>query len=87
MTMPVLLFRPEQSQLSGEGNVIGLAAALPRPPQYQVLPGGHFVFVDTCLPVQDAAAPEWCRDPIGVDHEAVHASVQSMIAKFFAENL
>lgn len=87
VTMPVLLFRPEQSRLPGDQNAVGLATALPRSPRYHVLPGGHFVFVDVCRPLAQAAAAEWCSDPPGVDRAAVHADLESTITKFFAENL
>eukprot|EP01037_Dinobryon_pediforme_P029350 gene29350-32953_t len=87
VTMPVLLFRPEQSKLSGDGNAIGLAAALPRAPQYQTLPGGHFVFVDVCPPVLQSEAAEICSDPPGIDRAHVHAGIESMLAAFFGKHL
>ncbi|MBF9265531.1 alpha/beta hydrolase family protein [Paracidovorax cattleyae] len=87
VTMPVLLFRPQQSQLSGDGNAAGLAAALPHAPQYQTLPGGHFVLIDICPPVLQAEAAEVCTDPQGVDRAAVHAAIESTIAAFFGKHL
>jgi predicted dienelactone hydrolase len=87
VSMPVLLFRPEQSKLSGAVNTIGLATALPHPPKYQTLPGGHFVIVDICSPAVQAEAPEICSDPPGVDRAAVHTEIETKILKFFRENL
>lgn len=86
VTMPVLLFRPTQSDL-GEGNARGLTAALPRPPQVQTVPGGHFIFADVCSPAEQSAAPEICQDPQGVDRATVHAGIEARLAKFFRDNL
>lgn len=83
VTMPVLLFRPDQSALPGEPNAFGLAAALPQPPQYQTVPGGHFIFTDVCEPFLQTAAPEVCQDPAGVDRAAVHGVIEAWVAKFF----
>jgi len=85
--MPVLLIRPEQSKLSGEGNADTLALTLPVPPLYQKISGGHFVFADPCTPSQKTASPEVCLDPSDVDRAAVHAGVESMVTKFLAEKL
>ena len=41
LTMPVLLYRAEHSDLRPEGNIFALAAALPRPPRQESVPGGH----------------------------------------------
>jgi predicted dienelactone hydrolase len=87
VTMPVLLFRPDHSELPGEENTAGFATALPRPPLYQTVPGGHFIFVDVCTSALQARAPEACRDPSGVDRAAVHAGVEAHLAKFFHDNL
>lgn len=87
VAMPVLIFRPDQSELPGDGNAIGLAAALRRPPQYQTVPGGHFIFVDVCAPFMKSAAPEVCQDPPGIDRATVHAGIEAKIATFFHDNL
>jgi pimeloyl-ACP methyl ester carboxylesterase len=87
VTIPVLLFRPDQSVLPGEGNAFGLAAALPHPPQYQTVPGGHFIFVDVCAPFLQSSAPEACQDPPGVDRAALHVGIEAQIAQFFHDNL
>jgi predicted dienelactone hydrolase len=87
VTMPVLLFRPDQSALPGEGNAFGLAVTLPHPPQYQTVPGGHFIFADVCAPFLQSSAPEVCLDPPGVDRAAIHIGLKEQIAKFFHDNL
>lgn len=87
VTMPVLLLRPQDSKLLADGNAVGLAKALPRPPAYQTLPGGHFIFTDKCSPNQESAAPELCSDPPGVDRIAVQAKVHAAVANFFRDAL
>jgi hypothetical protein len=87
VTMPVLLFRPDQSELPGEGNAVGLASALPRRPQYQTIPGSHFIFLNVCTSALRAAAPEACQDAPGVDRVAVHAAIEAQIIRFFRDSL
>src|SRR5260370_39013657 len=69
--MPVLLYRAEQSDLAAEGNILALAAGLPRPPRQQITPGGHFIFVDPCPALVETAAPAACKDAAGVDRIAI----------------
>jgi predicted dienelactone hydrolase len=87
VTMPVLLFRPRHSELPGNQNAIGLAAALPHAPVYRTVPGDHFIFVDVCPPALKTVAPGACRDPQGVDRASVHADVEAQIAAFFEDRL
>ncbi|WP_415266523.1 alpha/beta hydrolase family protein [Acidovorax sacchari] len=87
ITVPVLILRPLNSELPGEGNAMGLARALPQPPKLETLPGGHFVFTDVCSPPQRAAAPEVCVDPLGTDRVAAHPGIESAITKFFQSSL
>ncbi|WP_439597475.1 alpha/beta hydrolase family protein [Falsiroseomonas sp.] len=87
VTIPVLILRPEASELPGEANATGLAAGLPQTPQVQAIPGGHFVFTDICPTVLRAASPELCEDPPGVDRAAVHAAVEARIIAFLRERL
>jgi predicted dienelactone hydrolase len=87
VSMPVLIFRPNQSELPGEANAIGLAAALPRSPEVESIPGSHFVFVDVCPASLSKSSPELCQDPAGVDRAAVHAVVDAQIIAFFGKNL
>jgi predicted dienelactone hydrolase len=87
VTMPVLLFRPDRSELPGEANAIGLKAALPHPPQFETVPGGHFIFVDVCPPFLQAASPEVCQDPPGIDRAVIHRGIEAKIATFFHDHL
>ena len=87
VTMPVLLFRPDRSELPGAPNGLGIADALPRPPQIEMVPGRHFIFADVCPPDLRSAAPAVCEDPPGVDRPTVHTDVEARIARFLRNNL
>jgi predicted dienelactone hydrolase len=87
VTMPVLVFRPEQSQLPGQANAFALVAALPHPPQFQIVPGRHFVFTDVCPEERRATARELCEDPPRVDRAAVHRAVEAEIVTFLRAHL
>lgn len=87
VTMPVLIFRPDQSEMPGEANAFALADALPHKPKFQIIPGRHFIFTDVCVPELRAKSPEVCQDPAGVDRAAVHAEIEAQIATFFRGNL
>ena len=82
-TMPVLLFRPDQSQLPGERNAIGLVTELPTPPGFHVVPGRHFVFTDVCEPALRLKDSEVCLDPAGVHRDAVHTDIEAYIVTLF----
>jgi predicted dienelactone hydrolase len=87
VSMPVLIFRPAQSELPGEANAFGLQAALPHPPEFQTIPGSHFVFMDVCPPALKSDSPELCQDPPNVDRAAVHTAIEAQIADFLGKNL
>jgi predicted dienelactone hydrolase len=87
VTMPVLIFRPDRSELPGEANAFALANALPNKPQFQFIPGGHCIFFDVCVPDLRAESPEVCQDPPGVDRAAVHATIDAQIVTYFRANL
>jgi predicted dienelactone hydrolase len=87
VTMPVLIFRPTQSELPGEENTAGLQAGLPHPPEVQNVPGSHFVFADACPAALKASSPEICQDPAGVDREAIHVTIAAKIIDFLDSHL
>lgn len=58
--------------------------ALPKPPEYAVVQGGHFVFVAPCRRPTPAVL---CRDPAGVDRVAVHRRLNTEIWDFFDRTL
>jgi predicted dienelactone hydrolase len=90
LTMPVLLYRAEHSDLRPEGNIFALAAALPRPPRQESVPGGHLVFIDPCTPALVKEAPADCKDvakdAAGVDRTAI-LRVEAEVADFLRNNL
>jgi len=87
VTTPILIFRPDHSELPGEANAFALPSELPNRPDFQVIPGGHFVFTDVCPDSLRATAPEVCADPPNVDREAVHREVEKRLADFFHKHL
>jgi predicted dienelactone hydrolase len=86
VTMPVLIVRPEQSQL-GEANTQALATGLPQPPRVQTIPGTHFIFAGPCSSALQTEVPVICEDPPGTDRAAVHATVKARLEEFFRKNL
>ncbi|WP_420970883.1 alpha/beta hydrolase family protein [Bradyrhizobium sp. B120] len=48
---------------------------------------GHFVFFDTCTAVGRLVIGAVCRDPDGVDRDAVHAETIGLALDFFTANL
>jgi predicted dienelactone hydrolase len=91
LTMPVLLYRAEHSDLRAEGNIFPLAAAFPRPPRQESVPGGHLIFVDPCTPALVKEAPTDCKDvakdAAGVDRAAILHRVETEVADFLRNNL
>jgi predicted dienelactone hydrolase len=87
LRLPITIFRPDRSALSGEGSALALAAALPHSAKLVAIPGSHFIFTDLCAPALAADAPELCRDPPGVDRGAVHADIETQIVRFLRERL
>lgn len=87
VTLPVLIFRPERSELPAAPNVTALTAALPHPPEVRPVPGGHFVFADVCPDSLAASGGDICRDPPGVDRASVHGAVAAELSAFFHQHL
>lgn len=85
--MPTLIYRAEHSDLKPEGNILALAAGLPRPPRHETTPGGHFVFVDPCPERLRQEAPAVCKDTADVDRAAVHRQIKAEIAEFLRRTL
>ena len=85
--MPVLLYRAERSELAAEGNIFALAAALPRPPRQETVPGRHFIFIDPCPPAVVEELPAACKDAAGVDRAAIHRRIEAEVADFLRNNL
>jgi predicted dienelactone hydrolase len=60
---------------------------LPATPQQQIVPGGHFVFIDPCPPQVAADAPLICQDAPGVDRPAIHSQIENQVADFLHAHL
>ena len=85
--IPALLYRATQSDLANEGNVLAVAAALPRAPELKATPGGHFMFVDPCPPLVAREAPAICTDAPGIDRATFHTRLEADVAAFFEQAL
>jgi predicted dienelactone hydrolase len=85
--VPALLYRAEQSDLAGQGNVLALAADLPQPPEMKATPGSHFIFVDPCPSVVEKEAPAICKDAPGIDRAAFHKRLETDVAAFLEKTL
>jgi predicted dienelactone hydrolase len=81
VTAALRLYRAEADEVVRHPhNEDRLRRALPRPPEYVVVPGGHIVFVTPC---RRPNASVWCRDPAGVDRAAVHRQMNGEVRAFF----
>ncbi|TWT10770.1 hypothetical protein [Reyranella sp. CPCC 100927] len=85
ITAPLRIYRAEADEIVLHPyNEDQLRRALPRFPEYVVVPGGHFVFVSPC---RGWTSSVWCRDPPGVDRAAVHRRMNGEIFDFFNRSL
>lgn len=64
-----------------------LAKAIPHASLKLFQHAGHFVFIDTCTVVGRVVLRGACRDPDGIDREAVHAETLRLALDFFTANL
>ncbi|MCW5745007.1 MAG: hypothetical protein KIT36_02250 [Alphaproteobacteria bacterium] len=81
VTAAIRLYRAESDQVVRHPyNEDTLRRALPRAPEYVVVPGGHFVFVSPCRRPGSALL---CRDAAGVDRAAIHRRLNAEIRDFF----
>jgi predicted dienelactone hydrolase len=81
VTATVRIYRAESDEVVRHPfNEDQVRRALPKPPEYAVVPGGHFVFVAPC---RRPMAAVLCRDPSGVDRVAVHRRLNTEIRDFF----
>jgi hypothetical protein len=87
VTMPVLIFRPEQSELPGEAHAFALPAELPRKPEFRIIPGCHVMFIDVCLPEQWATSADGCQGPAAADRAAGHREIETQISALFHTHL
>jgi hypothetical protein len=86
--MPVLMFQPERDEIlpnAFNGEVI--RDSLPRQPDFHLVPGGHFVFVQPCSTKLAAEVPRVCTDPPGVDRGSIQQRTNTQIAEFLMRAL
>ena len=86
VTIPLRVYRAANDAMvraaTGEEHLL---KALPRPPEYVVIPGGdHNVFVAPCSQGMRGQA---CADPKGVDRVAIHRTMNAEILDFFDRTL
>ncbi len=87
--VPVRLYRGENDEvLRQPWHAQRIADNLPRPPEYEVIPGaGHYVFLVPCAAEVAGRYPVLCNDPPGVDRIAVHQRLNDEMVDFFKRTL
>jgi predicted dienelactone hydrolase len=85
VSAPLRLYRAEADDVVRHPfNEERLRRALPRPPEYAVVPGGHFVFVSPCRRSMPAVL---CRDSSGVDRPPLLRRMNAEMLDFFDHSL
>ena len=89
VTMPLQLWRAADDQILPDPEyATAVKAALPKPPEYHVVPGaGHFDFLGPCNDQGKANNAAICASAPGFDRAAFHHTFNAAIAAFFAANL
>ena len=88
VTIPVRLYKAENDQvLRNQWNADHLLAILPPTTEHGVLPGGHYIFLNTCSDALRKDAPDICTDPPGMDRTALHVKLDAEIVDFFDRTL
>lgn len=86
--VPVLFYEAEKDVIlrrpvNAERIVRGLSPA----PDYHVVAGGHFVFLDPCPVSLATEVPAICADAPGVDRVGLHRRLEAEIADFLKKQL
>lgn len=89
VTMPVQLWRAAEDQILPDPEYASaVKAALPKPPEYHVVPGaGHFDFLNVCNDQGRATVGGICSSAPGFDRAAFHHTFNAAIVAFFTANL
>ncbi|WP_421739151.1 alpha/beta hydrolase family protein [Caulobacter sp.] len=89
VTMPVQLWRAADDQILPDPEYASaVKAALPKPPEYHVVPGaGHFDFLAPCNDQGRATNPDICTSAPGFDRAAFHHTFNTAVTAFFTANL
>jgi len=81
----VRIYRAADDQIVRDPfNADHVRRALPRAPEYSIVPGGHDVFIWPCLPAMPAIL---CSDTTGIGRLAIHRRMNGEIADFFDRSL
>lgn len=88
VTVPVRLYEAEKGDESGALQVARVRGLLPRPPEYDLVPGaGHYAFL-TPIPARAAARfGATAQDPPGFDRAAFHARLNEEVLDYFRRTL
>ena len=88
VTAPVRLYEAEKGDESGVLQVARVRGLLPRPPEYDLVPGaGHYAFL---TPVPASAAARFgatVQDPPGFDRAGFHARLNDEVLDYFRRTL
>jgi len=89
VTMPVQLWRAANDQILPDPEYASaVKAALPKPPEYHVVPrAGHFDFLNACNAQGKATAGVICDSAAGFDRAAFHHAFNTAVTAFFTANL
>lgn len=88
VTIPMRIYAAEDDRVvPNQWNALPLAAALPSPATVNLVPGGHFVFLEPCSPAMLAQWPLLCTDPPGVDRAAIGRRIGAELLDFFGRHL
>jgi predicted dienelactone hydrolase len=87
--MPIQLWRAEDDHLLPNPDYAqAVRDALPRPPEYHVVPNAdHFDFLAPCSAVLVKAAPDICVERPGFDRTAFHGEFDAAVVAFFERTL
>lgn len=83
--IPVQLWRAEDDRvLPAPDYADAVKAALPRPPEYHVVPGaGHYDFLAPCDSALALRGPDICTSTRGFDRTVFHAQFNREVVRFF----
>jgi predicted dienelactone hydrolase len=88
VSVPVALVAGSQDPIAPVNtNMLRIASLMPDA-KVTLMPGvAHYTFTDSCLPDAIEQRPFLCKDPAGVDRDAVHAQTIGLALEFFATKL
>jgi predicted dienelactone hydrolase len=88
VTVPIQLWRAEKDErVRFPYHADAVAKALPKRPDYRLVPAGHFAFLAPCTARQAEAVPALCRDAGGFDRVAFHKRFNAAVVTFFKTHL